>query len=557
MQAVHPRNIGRFRLLSVLGKGAQGKVYLAEDPHLQRSVAIKTVAIEDGADREKQLRTLLDEARIVSRLQHPNIVTLFDAGEDHGTPYLVFEFVEGTTLAALMKEPGTLPVARAALIAAQVLEGVSYAHQKGVVHRDLKPGNVMIDANGTARIMDFGIARALSSDRLSDTAFFGTPLYMAPEYISDKVFTPQSDVFSVGMMLYEMLAGMPAVKGGNIYETLHNIVNATFAPPSRQNSQVDERLDDIVMKALSKKPENRYASAAEMATALREYLLPRGQDAAVANASQSTVQFLLRRMQHKSDFPALSQTMHTINKVLSSDQEGVSSLSNVILRDYALTNKLLRLVNTAYYGRFGGTISTISRAVVILGIDTIRNVAITLMLFEHLQNKAQAAHLKDEIVASMFSGIIARELVIRGGVRDAEESFICSMFHSLGRMLVAFYFTEEMQAIARTAEQLGTSEEQAALQVLGVSFEELGIAIARAWHFPEKIIGSMRHLPEERARRPVTEEDRLRLVASLSNDLCQVARNTPAAQRSEKLRGLIDRYANGANLTERVLTQVV
>lgn len=558
LQPLQAKTIGRFTVLSVLGKGAQGKVYLAEDPHLQRNVAIKTLLIEDSSEREKQIKTLLDEARIVSKLQHPNIVTLYDAGEERGSPYLVFEYVEGTPLSKLIKEEGILPVTRAIQIAIDILDGIGYAHQKGVAHRDLKPGNIMIDANGTARIMDFGIARALSSEKVGDTAFFGTPLYMAPEYITDKRFTPQSDIFAVGMILYEMLAAMPAVKGNNVYETLHNIVNAAFAPPSKQNPTVDARLDDIVLKALAKNPADRYADAAEMALALSRYLTPEPSEAATSeDAKQSTVKFLLRRMQHMSDFPALSQTMSTINKIVSSDQEGVTVLSNVILRDYGLTNKLLKLVNTAFYGQFGGTISTISRAVVILGFDTIRNVAITLLLFEHLQNKSQAALLKDEIVASLFTGILARDMVIRTGFRETEEAFICSMFHTLGKLLVAFYFTEEMLAINKLMEQNKLDEVKASSQVLGVSYEELGIAIARTWHFPEKITFSMRHIDDEKVRRPVTEEERLRMISSLSSELCFIVRNTPAAQKNEKIKALIQRYGSSISITEKQLAATV
>lgn len=557
--ASHPERIGRFRILSVLGKGAQGKVYLAEDPHLQRQVAIKTLLIEEGEERDRQVRTLLDEARIVSRLQHPNIVTLYDAGEEDGTPYLVFEYVEGLPLSRLIKDSGPLHPTRAVDIALKLLAGIGYAHQKGVVHRDLKPSNVIVTEDGVPRIMDFGIARALSTEKVGDTAFFGTPLYMAPEYITERIFTPQSDLFSVGMLLYEMIAGAPAVKGGSVYETLHNIVNATFPPPSSRNAEVDERLDDVVLKALAKDPRSRFESAQTMAAALTHYLHPEPLegDPALVDAKQSTIQFLLRRMRHKSDFPALSHTMNTINKIVASDQEGVAGLANVILRDYALTNKLLKLVNTAYYGQFGGTISTVSRAVVILGFDTIRNVAITLMLFEHLQNKAQAAQLKDEIVASLFSGIIARELMQRIGYRDAEEAFICAMFHTLGKLLVAYYFNEEMQAITRLMEQKGTEESKASAQILGVSYEELGIGIARMWHFPEKIIHSLRHVGEGKVKPPTTEEDKLRILASLSNDLCRLVRSTPPSKKNEGMKALIERYGPALGPVDRQLTAVV
>jgi serine/threonine protein kinase len=379
--------LGRFEILKVLGDGAQGTVYLARDPHLQRQVAIKTLNFSE-TDQSMALKALMSEARIVSQFQHPNIVTVYDANEYGGQPYVVFEYVEGTTLSALLKKKNGLPVARAVEIAMQILEGVAYAHKKQIVHRDLKPGNIMIDAEGTPRIMDFGIAKSLVADKSAGSAgVIGTPLYMAPEYITDGEFDARSDIFSLGMILYEMLTGTTAVRGASAREVLERIVKQQFAAPSTKNSEVSEQLDGIVLKALAKDPEDRYENAEAMNVALNKFLNPEaeaGGDNFKPESSQSTIDFLLRRMRHKSDFPALSHTISEINKMVGSEQDGAANLSRVILKDFALTNKLLKLVNTAFYGQFGGTISTISRAVVILGFETIRNAAITLLLFDHL-----------------------------------------------------------------------------------------------------------------------------------------------------------------------------
>lgn len=556
LQTTKINTIGRFKLQRILGKGAQGKVYLAEDPHLQRQVAIKTLLLADSPSKEKEISTLLGEARIVSKLKHPNIVALYDAGEMHGTPYLVFEYVEGTNLASLIKEQEKIPVTQAVETAIQILDGVGYAHQQQIVHRDLKPSNILIDQEGTARVMDFGIARRIDTEKEGETALFGTPIYMAPEYITGKTYSPRSDIFSVGMVLFEMLTGTPAIKPGNVYETLHAIVNGTFPPPSQKNNGIDERLDDIVLKALAKDPDNRYQTAQEMMTALDAYLNPAAGTTDGGVNSKGTLDFLLRRMRHKSDFPALSHTMTTINKIVSADNKGVASLSNVILKDFSLTNNLLKLVNTAFYGQFGGTISTISRAVVILGFDTIRNVAITLVLFEHLQNKGHAAQLKDDIVASLFSGILARELVSKTGIRDAEEGFICSMFHSLGRLLVTFYFPEEMAEISKTMEA-GNTETFASTKILGVSFEDLAIGVARSWHFPDKIVFSMRKITDDKVKKPYSEEEKLRMLSGLSNELCTIARSTDPAQKSEQLRALVQRYGQAVSVSEKQLSMVV
>jgi serine/threonine protein kinase len=233
LRHAEPARLGRFQILERLGRGAQGEVYLAEDTRLTRRVAIKTIRLSsrDPAEQSRRVFALLEEARIVSQLAHPGIVTLYDAGEEAGLPYLVFEYVEGSTLAARLREAKRLEPVEAAEIAIQVLKAVGYAHAKGVVHRDIKPGNIMLAA-GIARVMDFGIAQVLSARPAADDPFTGTPAYLAPEYIAEGEYTAASDVFAVGMLLYEMLTGRPAILGGNDFETLHRQVTEDFALPS-------------------------------------------------------------------------------------------------------------------------------------------------------------------------------------------------------------------------------------------------------------------------------------------------------------------------------------
>lgn len=552
-----PSTIGRFNILKTLGQGAQGKVFLAEDPRLQRKVAIKTLLLENVADREKEIQTLLAESHIVSRFQHPNIVTLFDSGEESGTPYLVFEYVEGTTLGKLIKENGALPTAKAVGFAIEMLKGIGYAHQQGVVHRDLKPANVMIDDKGTARVMDFGIASKVTPDKEEGNAFFGTPLYMAPEYITSKVFSPQADIFSAGMILYEMLTGQTAIRGSNVYEILHKIVNEPFVPPSQLNREVDERLDDIVMRALAKKPDGRYQSADEMLSVLKDYLAPKQGITVSGDAQQVALDFLMLKMRHKSDFPVLSRTINVINKVLNSDAQGAAKLSSIILKDFALTNKLIKMVNTAYYRQFGGKITTVSRAVTILGFQAVRNVAVSLMLFDNLQNKAQAAHLKDEMIASFFSAILARRLTAIIGELSEEEAFICSMLHNLGKTLVMFYFPEEFTEIEKLM-QKGADEIKAATNVLGLSFEEIGVGIAKAWNFPESIIFSMRDQTLAKAPPPENPADeKLRYLSHMVDEVCRMVRDTSPDESSEHLQRLEDDFSLHFKVTPEQITDVV
>jgi eukaryotic-like serine/threonine-protein kinase len=554
-----PARLGRFAIVRRLGRGAQGEVYLAEDTRLGRQVAVKTLHLAQRTpeQRAQQVRALLDEARTVSRLSHPGIVTLYDAGEDEGAPYLVFEYVEGETLAARLRQIRRMPPAEAVDVAIQVLRAVGYAHAKGILHRDLKPANVML-AGEIARVMDFGIAQLAGALPAAPEALTGTPAYLAPEYVAQGAYSPAADLFSVGMLLYEALTGAPAVRGENTFEILHRQVHEPFAPPSTHESGIDERLDALVLKAIAKSPAERFASAQAMEDALYLYLNPEPAEP-IEGASpdkQATLQFLLRRMRHKSDFPALSSMIGAINRSAASDSERISELSGAILKDFALTNKLLKLVNTAHYGRFSGTISTISRAVVILGFENVRQVAVTLMLFEHLQNKSQAADLRDEMLASYFTALLGRELVSKAGIRDAEEAFICSMFHSLGKLLTAYYFHEEFQEIARLQRAQELDEARASAQVLGLSFEELGAGVGKAWHFPERLVYSMRHVTDEKVKRPATREERLRLVAGLSTDLCGAVREPSAERRRARMAAVAARYeALGVN--DKLLGSVV
>jgi serine/threonine protein kinase len=554
-----PARLGRFQILRRLGRGAQGDVYLAEDTRLGRQVAIKTLHLNQRTpeQRAQQVRALLDEARTVSQLSHPGIVTLYDAGEDQGAPYLVFEYVEGETLAARLRQVRRMAPAEAVDIAIQVLRAVGYAHAKGILHRDLKPANVML-AGDVARVMDFGIAQLAGALPATAEALTGTPAYLAPEYVADGTYTPAADVFSVGMLLYAALTGDPAVRGENTFEILHRQVNEAFPAPSSRESGIDERLDALVLKAIAKTPAERFASAQALEDALYQYLNPEPVEghADVPPDKQATLQFLLRRMRHKSDFPALSSMIGAVNRAAASDSERISEMSGAILKDFALTNKLLKLVNTAYYGQFSGTISTISRAIVILGFENVRQVAVTLMLFEHLQNKSQAAELRDEMLASYFAGLLGRELVSKAGIRDAEEAFICSMFHCLGKLLTAYYFHEEFQEIGRLQRAQDLDEARASAQVLGLSFEELGVGVGKAWHFPERLVYSMRHVTDEKVKRPASREERLRLVAGLSTGLCGAVREPSAERRRARMSALAARY-EGLGINDKLLGGVV
>ena len=556
------QKIDRFEVTRILGKGAQSVVYLAYDPKLQREVAIKTLHFAEHQDRQNEIQALIQESRTVSKMRHPNLVPIFEAGEYGGDPYLVFEYVEGLTLADLLRESGYLPVNKAIGIIGPVLDAIAHAHHNGVIHRDLKPSNILISPEGIPRVMDFGIAERIS-DKPGEhhPVLIGTPAYMAPEYINGRTVSEKNDIFAAGLILYEMVVGHKAVQGGNIYQIMHRIASEPIELPPSSEISIDEKLGDIILKALAKKPLDRYASAEEMGAALHAFMLA-GEEASPpsAESKQSTLDFLLRRMRHRGDFPALSESVSSINRVVSSDRESINKLSNSILKDFALTNKILRLVNTAFYSTYGGgTISTISRAVIILGFDAVRNIAVTLILFEHMQNKAHATHLKEEFIQTLFSGLIAKDIAKGASkeVKDPEEAFICSMFHNLGRLLAMFYFQEEAETINRVMAQKECNEDIASAQVLGISYQDLGIGIAKTWGFPEQIVHSMRKLPSDSVPRPKTAMDKLRIITSFSNELCEIVANTPSEDRLQSIRKLSGRYGDSMPIQEKQLQQTL
>jgi serine/threonine protein kinase len=552
--AIGPPRIGRFEILRELGRGAQGAVHLATDTRLGRQVALKTVHLNaDGAATE--LEALLAEARIVSRLQHANIVTLFDAGEEAGEPYLVFEYVEGRSLGQRIRADGRLPVAEALRIALALLDGIGYAHSQQVVHRDLKPANIMLTPDGIPRLMDFGIALHAAAGKEID--FSGTPTYMAPEYISTHRYQPSCDLFSLGVVLYEMLTGSPPVRSRDPYQTLHRIVYEVYEPPSRANPDIAPALDSIVMQALEKDPAARYPDAAAMAAALTAWLNPEPEDVpSTEPAKQGTLDFLLRRMRHKSDFPALSGTLSAVTRI-AADRAHASVLCNSILKDFSITNKLLRIVNAANFAQFGGTISTVSRAVAILGFDQVRSIALSLMLFEHLHDKPQAADLKDDVVSSYFAAILSNELAGLLGIGDTEQVFICAMYHRLGKLLASFYLRDEAKDVARLMATRGFDERRAAREILGVTYEELGAGVGKAWNLPDTILSSMRASEGRTAVRPVAEHDKLRVIADLSNSLAGVVRTAGERDRGAKLAALVERFGAATGVSAARLTGAV
>lgn len=263
----------RYRLLTCIGSGGMAMVYKGVDVLLERQVAVKVLRQRFANDPEF-LERFQREARAAANLDHQNVVTVFDVGKDGDRHYIVMEFVDGQDLKTLIRQKGRLSVAEALDIATQIAAGVGHAHKADLIHRDIKPQNVLITHDGCAKVADFGIARALSESGLTDSdTVWGSPIYFAPEQAAGDSPTPASDVYSIGVVMYEMLAGSPPFQADNPTALAMKHLREDPPPLTVRNSHVPPRLEWIVRKVLSKEPSARYRTAEQLAHALEEYRL--------------------------------------------------------------------------------------------------------------------------------------------------------------------------------------------------------------------------------------------------------------------------------------------
>jgi len=560
--------LGRYRLLSLLGRGAQATVWRAHDDRLDREVALKLLNAEASRPAPGQpLNQWMQEARAVSRLAHPHIVPVFDAEQIDGQSCLVFELVPGSTLAERLRQRGPLPAREAVEMMLGVVDALRAAHAQGIVHRDLKPSNILVDTAGRARVMDFGIAARLDAsagdgaDALAG-CIVGTPGYLSPEAAAAGAPAAQMDVFAAGLVLAELLTGERLLTEREPRAALRRVLNDDLLLP--ESVDADDRLRAIVQRAIARKPADRYDGAASLRDALMQWLAP--PDELQAGSGHGTLDFLLRRMRHKTDFPALTGHVLRIQRMANSDSETLNSLADEILKDVALTQKLLRLVNTTPYRRNGHGVGTVSRAVALVGLAGIRNLALSLVLVEHMKDKAHAQRLKEEFLRSMLAAQLAHAL--SAGARDAEEAFLGAMFYNLGKLLTEYYFPDEADAI-RTQLRLTPAPaggrlhpdqqaDRAAQMVLGLGFEALGMGVARHWNLPDSLQRCMRRPEGVLPAQPLaTGPERLRWLAVAANEVSDAVWHADEASLPQRLNAVLQRHGRALGLAAPQLLRAV
>jgi serine/threonine protein kinase len=310
-----PERIGKYEIIKEVGRGSSGCVYLSHDPYYGRDVAIKVYNVEATDEPRKASvagKMFLSEAHMVGMLQHPNILPIYDAGEEAGHYYVVTEFVHGArTLAAYCKPDNLLRVNDVVELVYKCAKALAYAHSRGVIHRDIKPSNVMLTVESDLRIIDFGIAIVADSDISRIEGIAGSPSYMSPEQVQSLDITNRSDLYSLGAVMYELLTGYRPFRAGNLQKLLHQIVYATAPPIHTLRADIPDELERIVAKAMNKDPEQRFKNGQEFAVALTQ--VHQQLRAATSKIDHHEQFALLRRLKffHEFSHVEILEVMHS------------------------------------------------------------------------------------------------------------------------------------------------------------------------------------------------------------------------------------------------------
>jgi serine/threonine protein kinase len=543
-------HVGRFELLRPLGEGLQGRVYLALDPHLRRKVALKLVLQPSGAP-DGDDDAVPNEALHLAELRHPNVVSVYEIGTHDRIPYLVCEFVEGTTLRELLAAQGPMPLHKTIPLLKGILEGMAHAHAKGVLHLDLSPSNLMVDVEGVPRVMDFGLSRKNRLRPGPGDALCGALAYMSPEHLTGGVLDARTDVYALGLIAYEMLTRRRAKSVGD----RDALMRATFLGGIDLSPllEADPRgeLAAWVRGAAHRDPNQRFADAAGMLEAFTACQIVRSIVAGAGAASEhAAVDYLLFRIRRKTELPALSNTLVEINRMAAPDSQApVARLAQVILCDHALTNKVLKLASSSFYGDTARGVKNVSDAIKVLGTNAVRQACTALLALRQFGDGLDNEELRDSLSASFVAGLVARHLAPAARVRDREQAFICGLFQSVGRSLAIYHFPREHAEIKALVAAGTLISPQAQVEVLGVTYQELGRSVARTWGFPETILVSMAPWRAPDAIRPESEAEGLLLAATFANRLCGVFQSAAHDEWEARFTKLIDAFGASLRLT--------
>ncbi len=333
-----PKKFGRYEIIGILGRGSMGVVYKARDPVIGRLVAIKSIPESLGLEtgkKEEYIKRLFQEAKAAGSLQHPNIVTIYDVGETEFGPFIAMEYLDGITLKEIISRGKKLTIPQVVELVRQVGEGLDYAHSRGIVHRDIKPANLMIVEGKLVKIMDLGIARLPFSDLTKEGKLVGSPSYMSPEQLMGEKLDGRSDLFSLGVVIYQATTGKKPFTGRNIQEICWRIIHDDFIPPSKLEPNLPPEFDYIIAKALAKDRNQRFQSGKEMFEAMRDLLVGPKEEAEAEVEQRETE---IARSETKTQPQSSLDSVYDESSSLSSSSE-----IEDIFRDLTLSHRTLKL----------------------------------------------------------------------------------------------------------------------------------------------------------------------------------------------------------------------
>jgi len=657
--------VGNYVIEAPLGRGGMGEVFLARHPKLERRAAIKFFNASINPNPELAAR-FFDEARLTASLKHPNVVDIFDFGEVDGRLYYLMELLSGSDLAVELDRRGALSLELGLEFLRQICLGLAEVHRAGIVHRDLKPSNIFVLEGEPhhLKITDFGIAKntAVSSRGTSYGQILGTPTYMSPEQALGEVHrvSPQSDLYSLGIIAHELLTGEPAFTLESPVALL--IAHVQTPAPSLATCLpgAPPELTRIIDACLEKDPQQRPESAQHLVACFTRLLAdlksgsianlgaklsptltvptgselrhliaiddtlpgralppstgqpflttmpairivelgaapppaerpglsptdpappdepsplvsePRPSSIAPRSVERSHAENdrpvslskddrdiftkLLAKMQRRGDMPAFVASVGDVSS--KADFEGrysATQLAEAILKDYALTARLLRTVNTLYATRFGVRIRTVQHAIVILGFERVRSIALSISVFNKTVAGENAARATDSAVHALVSGEVSRELAEMTGLVDPEQAMICSMFRNLGRHLLVVYLPEAYAEVVKVAQQRDMTEDASAASLLGISLRKIGLGVAEQWKLPDRIGKSMAHQTDRRAgvnvhSRPAVEAQ-LGAFSQISNELSDLVALGVADAKDSQIHALLERHRDLVQLS--------
>ena len=399
--------IGKYQLDKIIHQGKYRTIYKAHDPFLERDVAIKISQFPDdqeGEENSQQIRnSFFLETRAVGQLQHPNIVSVYDAGVGDRQTFIVMEYIEARSLASIMTAKEEIPVSKAIDIAFKCCKALEYAHSKNVVHRDIKPANILITSDGNVKIVDFGIAKVRDEIDTLSSGLFGSPLYMAPEQIEEQEVGPSTDLYALGVVLYEMLTGEKIFEADNVHTHMYKILNEKPKSLLAHKVEYAEKIQPIIDQALEKLREHRYPAAADFASAIRSVdIALRYEEAEIikrVNADQAGMLGFFKEFSQKqlSEFVDLATWLRIENDETILSAGEIDQTFYVIVGGKAIVYKLNEPVKTLTEGDcFGelGLLRNENRSTSILANTDMLLMKITTSDLDNMSTTLQAQFYK-------------------------------------------------------------------------------------------------------------------------------------------------------------------